>query len=74
MKYSVDRIEENIVVCEDEKQNIVKIEKPLLPDRVKEGDIIETTDDGFRILADETAERRKKLASMQAGLFKNKRK
>ena len=70
MKYSVDRIENGIAVCEDGEQNVINIELSLLPDGVREGDIIETTEKGFAVRRNETDERRKKLAEMQANLFK----
>ena len=73
MKYSVDRIENGIAVCEDGEQNIINIELSLLPDRVREGDIIETTEKGFAVRRSETDDRRKKLAEMQANLCKNKK-
>ena len=70
MTYSVDRIENGRAVCEDKNQNIISIEILLLPDGVREGDIIETTEKGFAIRRNETDERRKKLAEMQANLIK----
>ena len=73
MKYSVDRIEENIAVCEDENGEKATFEASLLPDGVKEGDIIMQTDGVFNFLPDETAERRKKMAELQKSIFTRKK-
>lgn len=70
MIFSIDRIEENLAVCEDENGRQVKFELELLPKNVREGDIIRRTDDGFIIDVDEAAERRRKMAQMQKSLFK----
>lgn len=70
MIFSIDRIEENLAVCEDENDRQVKFELELLPKNVREGDIIRRTDDGFIIDVDEAAERRRKMAQMQKSLFK----
>jgi len=69
MKYTVDRIEEGIAVCEDGNENIVKIQLSLLPDGVKEGDMLEASNDGFVICREETEERRKKMADLQKSIF-----
>ena len=41
---------------------------------IREGDIIEKTESGFIIDADETQLRRKKMAEMQRNIFGKKRK
>lgn len=74
MKYSVDRIEENIVICEDDDGNVLKLRLDELPQEISEGDIIERTESGFVIDADETQLRRKRMAEMQRNLFGKKRK
>lgn len=72
LKYSVDRIEEGFAVCEDENGKTVNIETDKLPEGVKEGDIISIDNGETIILAEETEERRKKLAEKRRALFKNK--
>ena len=74
MKYSIDRIEENIAVCEDDDGNVLKLSVDDLPPEIREGDIIEKTESGFIIDADETQLRRKKMAEMQRNIFGKKRK
>ncbi len=73
MKYSVDRIEENIALCEDDDGNALKLPLNELPQNIREGDIIEKTENGFIIDADETQLRRKKMAELQRNLFGKKK-
>lgn len=74
MKYSIDRIEENIAVCEGDDGNVLKLKLDELPKGTREGDIIEKRENGFIIDADETQLRRKKMAKMQRNIFGKKRK
>ena len=74
MKYSIDRIEENIAVCEDDDGNVLKLSVDELPQEIREGDIMEKTESGFVIDADETKARRKKIAELQRNIFGKKRK
>lgn len=74
MKYSIDRIEENIALCEDDDGNVLKLNVDELPQEMREGDIIEKTENGFVIDADETQLRRKKMAELQRNIFGKKRK
>lgn len=60
MKYSIDRIEEKIAICEDDNGNILKLTLDELPQNIHEGDIIERTENGFVIDIGETQIRRKK--------------
>lgn len=73
MKYSVDRIENGIAVCEDENGESVNFEIAKLPEEIKEGDLFSVTDDKIEILPDETAERRKKMAELQKNIFTKKK-
>ena len=41
MKYIIDRLEEGIAVCENELKKLISIPKDLLPDGLKEGDVLE---------------------------------
>lgn len=73
MKYSVDRIENGIVVCEDESGESVTFEISKLPEGIKEGDLFSITEDKIEILPDETAECRKKMAELQKSIFTKKK-
>lgn len=70
MKYSVDRIEEGIAVCEDENGESVNFEITKLPEEIKEGDLFLVTEDKIEILPDETADRKKRIADLQKSIFK----
>ena len=72
MKYSVERIEENVALCEDDLGNTVKLRLDELPENIREGDIIVRTENGYTIDSDETSVRRKKMAEMQKKLFNKK--
>ena len=72
MKYSVDRIEERIAVCEDENGESVSFEIANLPEGIKEGDLFLITDGKTEILHDETAEKKKRMADLQKSIFTKK--
>lgn len=72
MKYSVERIEENVALCEDDLGKTVKLRLDELPENIHEGDIIVRTENGYTIDSDETSVRRKKMAEMQKKLFNKK--
>ena len=44
MKYTIDRINGNMAVCEDENGDLVKLMASELPSGVKEGDILKQQD------------------------------
>ena len=73
MKYSVERIEENIALCEDDLGKTVKLRLDELPENIREGEIIVRTENGYTIDSDETSARRKKMAEMQKRLFNKKK-
>ncbi len=72
MKYLVERIEENVALCEDDLGKTVKLRLEELPENIREGDIIVRTENGYTIDTDETSVRRKKMAEMQKKLFNKK--
>ena len=72
MKYSVERIEEKVALCEDNLGKTVKLRLDELPENIREGDIIVRTENGYTIDSDETSVRRKKMAEMQKKLFNKK--
>ena len=69
MKYIIDRLEEGIAVCENELKKLIAIPKDLLPDGLKEGDVLE--DQEGRFLRDEqgTEARRKEMRKKLMDLF-----
>lgn len=73
MKYSIERIEEKIAVCEDDDGAVIKISVTELPKTIREGDIIIKTASGYEISSDETEARRHEMAKLQRSIFGKKR-
>lgn len=69
MKYIIDRMDQDVAICETQQQTAVTIERRLLPLEAKEGDMIVWVDGSYRIDTDATAERREKMLKKMAGLF-----
>lgn len=69
MKYTIDRFEGAIAVCEDEQKKMVQIPKYRLPLEIKEGDVIVEADGIFRVDDEETIEQRKKAKELMNKLF-----
>ena len=69
MKYIIDRLEEGIAVCENELKKLISLPKDLLPDGLKEGDVLEEQEGRF--LRDEqgTEARRKEMRKKLMDLF-----
>lgn len=60
MKYSIDRIENDIAVLENIDTNeLIEVEISLLPENIKETNIVIYEDDGYK-LDQQTEENRKK--------------
>ena len=72
MKLIVDRIEENIVVCENENQEMIEIDVSNFLEIPKDGDIVKLNDDGmYEILKDETEDRKEEIEDLFSSLFKD---
>ena len=69
MKYSLDRIEGEYAVLIDENGLPENVPLSLLPKEAKEGSMLENTEGGYLLDAEETNERRKKLFELQNSLF-----
>lgn len=64
MKYAVDRVEENIAVCQNLDTNeIIEIDLKLLPKRIKDGTILIYEDNKYKI--DKKEEEKRKLAILE---------
>ena len=59
MKYIIDRLEEGIAVCENELKKLISIPTDLLPDGLKEGDVLEEQEGRF--LRDEQGTEARKM-------------
>ena len=71
MKLTVDRVEGNIVVCENENREMVEIDVSEFEGLPKSGDIVETNDKGkYEILSEETEIRKENITKRFLNLFK----
>jgi len=61
MQYIIDRIEQEIVICESESGSKVKLSARELPKEAREGDVISNVNGVFRIDGEETKRRRQKM-------------
>ena len=61
MKYVIDRIEDNIVVCQNlETKEMVEIEKKLLPQNIKDGNVLLFENNEYKLdLAEEEIRRQR---------------
>ena len=69
MKYIIDRLEEGIAVCENELKKLISIPKDLLPDGLKEGDVLEEQEGRFMRDEQGTEARRKEMRKKLMDLF-----
>lgn len=70
-KFIVDRIENNSVVLEDEKQDIILIDINLFSTKPKEGDVVVMCNNSFKVDEDATKERRNKINTLMKGMWEN---
>ncbi len=68
MKVTIDRIGENIIICEDENGDMVKVRTSALPEGIKEGDILTEKDGTWTLEEEETKRRRQKIRDKLRGL------
>lgn len=74
MKYSVDRIENTVAVCEDENGEIKNIKINILPPSVYEGSIIEEKPNGsFVVSYEETEKMKEEIFNLQQSIFGRKK-
>ena len=67
---SVDRMEGNYVICEDDEKKLFAIDVSELPKHVKEGDVIRIKDSGdISMDEEETARRRKNVKRKQDSIW-----
>lgn len=63
MKYVIDRIEDNIVICQNlESKEMVEIEKNLLPQNIKDGTILLFENNEYKLDLKEEELRRKRIS------------
>lgn len=61
MKYTIDRIEEELVICEDERGDRIKLNAGEIPRDAKEGDILENLLGKWQIDREATLCRRQEM-------------
>ena len=66
MKWIIDRIENNIAVCELENGEMLDVKISALPKGIKEGDVIKLSVDEI-----ETNERKERIDKLMDSLFKD---
>ena len=69
MRFTVDRIEGSVAVCEDSDGVMKNIDLKKLPDNVKSGDIVVFMDGRFILDITATLERRAEIAALQEKLL-----
>ena len=71
MKLTVDRVEENIVVCQTQEGEIIDIEITRFITLPKDGDIVEETEGGmYKVLVEETKKEKEEISERFLNLFK----
>ncbi|MEN8076810.1 DUF3006 domain-containing protein [Clostridioides difficile] len=70
-KFIVDRIENNSVVLEDEKQDIILIDINLFNTKPKEGDVVVMCNNSFKVDEEATKERKNKINTLMKGMWEN---
>ena len=71
MKLTVDRIAENVVVCQTQDGEIMEIEIAKFITLPKDGDIVEETEDGmYKVLVEETQKEKDEISERFLNLFK----
>ena len=69
MKFTVEAIEDGIAILENIYGEKIEISVDNLPDGIKEGSILTSVDDDFKILIEDTRERRRMMFEKQRRLF-----
>ena len=71
MKYIIDRIENNMVICENqETKKMENFDKSMFPEQIKDGDVVIRENDTFRIDEEETENRKEYIENLMEKLMK----
>ncbi|MDF2887456.1 MAG: hypothetical protein K0R23_1841 [Lacrimispora sp.] len=70
MQYIIDRIEQEIAICEEESGRTVTFSLEELPMGAREGDVLLKINGTFQIDEEETNQRRKKMREKLSRLIK----
>lgn len=69
MKYTIDRFEENLAICETENQEWLSIPICKIPRQAKEGDILVEDHGNYLLDTQETEQRRERIRKKMLDLF-----
>ena len=70
MKYIIDRIENNLVICENqETKNMEEFPKSMFQEEIKDGDVVIKEGNSFKIDEEETASRKKHIEDLMKKLM-----
>lgn len=69
MRYTVDRIEGNFAVCEDESGEMHDIALSELPEGTAEGSVIDAVSGGYVLNSAEEDKRREEIRALEDSLF-----
>ncbi len=70
MQYVIDRLEEELAICENDDREMISIPRNELPVSVNEGDVILLEEDGSWVLdTDATKKRRERIRKKMMDLF-----
>jgi hypothetical protein len=69
MKVVIDRFEGSFAVCEKENREMIDIERHLLPEEAKEGDVLDICSDKITIDLEETVKRKKEIEELTKNLW-----
>jgi hypothetical protein len=70
MKVTIDRFEDDFVICEKDDRTMINIKKDKIPTNAKEGDILIIQGDNIKIDSDATIKRKGKIDSLMNDLWK----
>ena len=65
----IDRIESDLIICQDKNFNIMKINKSFMVGSLKEGDIIKKQGEKYILDENKTIERNNKIKELMKGMW-----
>lgn len=69
MRYIIDRLEEGLAICENERKEMIRLSRESLPQEVKEGDVLNELDGIFSRDEEATETRRREMKKKLMDLF-----
>ena len=69
MRWIIDRLEDALAMCEDEKGELIPISRDKLPENAREGDVLREEGGHFSLSPEETESRRREMKKKLMDLF-----